>query len=65
MFFQLVLTNSLSTMSYRSSTWQGSLFESLRAIAPDLFKDGDKYKLFARKVWPALARCRQELAKSY
>ena len=31
---------------------QGSLFESLGAIAPDLFKENDKYKLFARKVWP-------------
>jgi hypothetical protein len=26
---------------------QGSLFESLGAIAPDLFADNDKYKLFA------------------
>jgi hypothetical protein len=44
---------------------QGSLFESLGAIAPDLFKEDDKYKLFARKVWPVLARCRQELAECY
>src|SRR6516165_9464932 len=44
---------------------QGSLFESLGAIAPDLFKENDKYKLFARKVWPVLARCRQELAECY
>jgi len=28
---------------------QGSLFESLGAIAPDLFADNDKYKLFAKK----------------
>lgn len=35
------------------------LFESLGAIASDLFKENDKYKLFARKVWPVLARCRK------
>jgi len=44
---------------------QGSLFESLGAIAPDLFKDNDKYKLFAQKIWPLLAQCRQELAQCY
>jgi len=44
---------------------QGSLFESLGAIAPDLFPDNDKYKLFAQKVWPVLARCRKELEDCY
>jgi transposase len=44
---------------------QGSLFESLGAMAPDLFADNDKYKLFAKKVWPVLARCRQELQECY
>lgn len=44
---------------------QGSLFESLGAIAPDLFSDNDKYKLFARKIWPVLARCREELSECY
>jgi hypothetical protein len=34
---------------------QGSLFESLGSIAADLFDEKDKYKLFARKVWPLLA----------
>jgi hypothetical protein len=29
---------------------QGSLFESLGAIAPGLFSDHDKYKLFAQKI---------------
>jgi hypothetical protein len=33
---------------------QGSLFESLGSIAADLFDDKDKYKLFARKVWPTV-----------
>ena len=44
---------------------QGSLFESLGAIAPQLFADNDKYKLFAQKIWPLLAKCRQELEECY
>jgi len=44
---------------------QGSLFESLGSIAPDLFDDKDKYKLFARKVWPLLAARREQLAQCY
>jgi hypothetical protein len=34
---------------------QGSLFESLGWAAADLFDKKDKYKLFARKIWPLLA----------
>src|SRR5258708_34756664 len=44
---------------------QGSLFESLGAIAPDLFSEGDKYKLFAKKIWPVLAGCREQLMECY
>jgi transposase len=44
---------------------QGSLFESLGSIAADLFDEKDKYKLFARKIWPLLAGCREELAQCY
>src|SRR5260221_338840 len=44
---------------------QGSLFESLGAIAPDLFSEGDKYKLFAKKIWPVLAGCREQLMGGY
>ena len=44
---------------------QGSLFESLGAIAPELFADNDKYKLFAKKVWPVLASCREQLLECY
>jgi hypothetical protein len=44
---------------------QGSLFESLGAIAPDLFADNDRYKLFAQKVWPVLASCREQLLECY
>jgi hypothetical protein len=35
---------------------QGSLFESLGWATADLFDKKDKYKLFARKIWPLLAR---------
>jgi transposase len=44
---------------------QGSLFESLGAIAPELFADNDKYKQFAKKVWPVLAGCREQLRECY
>ena len=44
---------------------QGSLFESLGSIAPQLFGDQDKYQLFAKKVLPVLARCREQLAECY
>jgi hypothetical protein len=44
---------------------RGSLFESLGAIASDLFADNDKYKLFSKKVWPLLAQCREQLAECY
>jgi transposase len=44
---------------------QGSLFESLGSIAPQLFGDQDRYQLFAQKVWPVLARCREQLAECY
>jgi transposase len=44
---------------------QGSLFESLGAIAPELFADNDRYKLFAKKIWPVLASCREQLMECY
>jgi transposase len=44
---------------------QGSLFESLGAIAPELFNDNDKYKRFAQKVWPVLAQSREQLLECY
>ena len=44
---------------------QGSWFESLGAIAPTLFGDQDKHQLFAKKVWPVLARYREQLAECY
>jgi transposase len=44
---------------------QGSLFESLGSIAPQLFDHQDRYKLFALKIWPLLSGCREELAQCY
>jgi hypothetical protein len=44
---------------------QGSLFESLGSIAPTLFSDQDRYQLFAKNVWPVLARYRQHLEPCY
>jgi hypothetical protein len=44
---------------------QGSLFESLGSIAPQLFDQQDRYKLFALKIWPVLSGCREELAQCY
>jgi transposase len=52
-------------MSLPKFDLQGFLFESLESIAPDLFGEKDKYKLFAKKVWPLLAGCRDELAQCY
>jgi hypothetical protein len=54
-----------ASMSLPDFDVQGSLFESLGSIAADLFDDKDKYKLFARKVWPLLATKREELAQCY
>ena len=54
-----------ASMSLPDFDVQGSLFESLGSIATDLFDDKDKYKLFARKVWPLLAAKREELAQCY
>jgi hypothetical protein len=58
-------STSAASMSLPKFDVQGSLFESLGSIAPDLFDDKDKYKLFARKVWPLLAALREELAQCY
>src|SRR5260221_11842729 len=44
---------------------QGSLFESMGAIAADLLSEGDKYNLFGKKIWPVLAGCREHLMECY
>jgi hypothetical protein len=52
-------------MSLPKFETQGSLFESLGSLAADLFSDQDKYKLFATRIWPLLAKSREELASCY
>lgn len=44
---------------------QPSLFGSIPAIAGELFAPDDRYRLFARKVWPVLAGTRTALEKCY
>jgi hypothetical protein len=52
-------------MSLPKFDTQGSLFESLGSLAGNLFSDRDRYKLFATKIWPLLAKSREELAACY
>jgi len=52
-------------MSLPKFDTQGSLFESLGSLAGNLFSDQDRYKLFATKIWPLLAKSRDELAACY
>jgi hypothetical protein len=52
-------------MSLSNFEVQGSLFESLGSIAASLFSDQDRYKLFATKIWPLLAKSRKELEACY
>src|ERR1700750_109193 len=44
---------------------QGSLFESLGSIAPQLFGSDDRYKLFAFEIWPLLSGVREGVARCY
>jgi len=59
------LVSSVAGMSLPKFETQGSLFESLGSLAANLFSDQDRYKLFATKIWPLLARSREELAGCY
>jgi hypothetical protein len=52
-------------MSLPKFETQGSLFESLGSLAGNLFSDQDRYKLFATKIWPLLAKSREELSSCY
>jgi hypothetical protein len=54
-----------ATMGLPEFETQGSLFESIGSIAPQLFDHQDRYKLFALKIWPLLSGCREELAQCY
>ncbi len=52
-------------MSLPAVDSQPTLFGSIAAVAGDLFAEDDRYRLFARKVWPVLAGTRAELEKCY
>lgn len=52
-------------MSLPAMESQPTLFGSIAAVAGDLFAEDDRYRLFARKVWPVLAGTRAELEKCY
>jgi len=52
-------------MSLPSFDAQGSLFGSVSVIARGLFEKGDRYWLFADKIWPVIARTREQLAQCY
>jgi DDE family transposase/transposase-like protein DUF772 len=61
----MILVASATRMSLPNFDTQGSLFESLGSLAAKLFSDQDRYKLFATKIWPLLAKSREELAACY
>lgn len=44
---------------------QGSLFGSVNVIAGELFEESDRYRLFAARIWPVLARVRPQLEACY
>ncbi len=52
-------------MSLPAMDSQLTLFGSVPAVAGPLFSEEDRYRLFARKVWPVLARTRAALEKCY
>ena len=52
-------------MSLPTFDSQGALFGSLSSLAPGLFSETDRYKLFAQKIWPILAGTRPQLEGCY
>jgi hypothetical protein len=52
-------------MSLPAVDSQPTFFGSIASLGRDLFSEDDRYRLFARKVWPVLARTRAELEKCY
>jgi Transposase DDE domain/Transposase domain (DUF772) len=52
-------------MSLPAMDAQPTLFGSIPSIAAELFGEDDRYRLFARKVWPVLAGTRSVLEKCY
>jgi hypothetical protein len=52
-------------MSLPAFDTQGTLFGSLASVGAALFAEGDRFKLFAEKIWPHLAAARPALAECY
>jgi transposase len=52
-------------MSLPTFDTQGTLFGSLASVGATLFAEGDRFKLFAQKIWPHLAAARPALAECY
>jgi len=52
-------------MSLPNFDTQGTLFGSMSSVAPSLFADNDRFRLFAQTVWPVLAGTRQTLKACY
>jgi transposase len=52
-------------MSLPNFDSQGSLFGNITSLAPGLFSEADRYKLFAQKIWPILAGTRGQLESCY
>lgn len=52
-------------MSLPDFDTQSSLFGSVSSLAPGLFSEADRYRLFAQKIWPVLAGTRQQLESCY
>jgi len=52
-------------MSLPAFDTQGTLFGSLASVGAALFTEGDRFKLFAEKIWPHLAAARPALAECY
>ncbi len=52
-------------MSLPDFDTQGTLFGSLISVGAALFPEGDRFKLFAQKIWPHLAAARPALAECY
>ena len=52
-------------MSLPSFDAQGSLFGSVSVVARGLFGEGDRYRLFAERIWPVIAGTREQLSQCY
>ncbi len=52
-------------MSLPTFDTQSSLFGSVTSLAPGLFSETDRFKLFAQKIWPVLAGTRKQLESCY